>query len=60
MADKYIGVNFGQKAENVVVDTSTNSTAVELRVLQGTALTQADLIVAVDQIKAFVSKNDVL
>lgn len=52
MANAYVGLNRGQNINDIVENTSTNSTDVELRIDQSKSLTKEEVLRALDNIKA--------
>lgn len=62
MADQFWGVSRGNgiSPSGVTADTSTTSKEIELRVTSGTGITKAELVLALDAIKARVLKDSAL
>ena len=60
MADTFYSVIKGDGLEpaNVTVGASTSGEAIELRVLNGAGITKTDLRMALEAIRARITKND--
>jgi hypothetical protein len=57
MADYFIGIEVGAGADTVVVDTSTNSTKIELRADTAAVTNREALLVALENLKVAITKN---
>lgn len=57
MANYYYGINKGQRQEDVVVGTSTNSTGMELFITGTSFLTREEALTALENIENFLLQN---
>jgi len=56
MATFYYGLNKGQRQENVVVGTSTNSTDIEITINGTNVTSQQDALNAIENIENFIAQ----
>lgn len=57
MANRYFGLNRGQTEFDIVQDSSTNSTDIELRVDLSKSLTKSEVLVKLEELENAILKN---